>query len=284
MSSHLHINASSPIGPMNSSLSNTSERPPGVENPTRICLTRHVDRAELVLDAGPDKPPTLDWAVLSSMAEHLTDLERDPPRALIVRSEHPKYFCVGAHVQVLETLDENNIEPWVQAGHAVFNRLAELPYPTLAAVSGYALGGGLELALSCDVIFADRTARFGLPEARLGFVPGWGGGERLADRIGIAQTKHWFFTRHLADASEAMATGLIQRLADDDNLPDLCAAFLDAMSESSGVALASFKSLLSARASTDPAANAAYASALCLADPDTAGRIASFLSRKQKCR
>jgi enoyl-CoA hydratase len=124
------------------------------------------------------KPPTLNHAVLDQFDAVLAQLETAARSAdldlVFIRSAAPKYFCVGADVASLQTLDAESIILWVEHGHRVFNRLEDLPVPVVARVEGYALGGGLKLAMACDAIFASESAQLGQTEAKLGFVAGSG--------------------------------------------------------------------------------------------------------------
>ena len=104
----------------------------------------------------------------------MKEVEKDEElRAVVLKSDSPKSFVVGANINVLKTLDADNIQDWVKNGHRIFRRLQELPVPVIAKVEKFALGGGLELAMSCDMIIASEEARFAQPEAGLGVMPGW---------------------------------------------------------------------------------------------------------------
>jgi enoyl-CoA hydratase len=165
-----------------------------------------------------DKPVALDQDSLRALGEAVDTAASDAAaaRAVILRSNTERSFVVGANLRALQTLTAETIGAWVALGHAVFDRLADLPMPTIAAVRGPALGGGLELALACDLIVADRSARFAAPEATLGFVPGWGGSHRLPARVGAARAKQMLFTGAAIDAGEAYRIGLVDLLADED--------------------------------------------------------------------
>jgi enoyl-CoA hydratase len=166
--------------------------------------------------APPGKPPVLDADVLASFEETVEAIDRDireiredAPRCVVLQSNSPKFFCVGANLNVLKTMTEDNFGNWFELGHRVFALLENLPVPVVAKVGGYALGGGLELAMAADVIVAGESARLGLTEARLGFVPGWGGIFRLAERVGPSRAKRMFFSSEMVDACAAIDVGLV---------------------------------------------------------------------------
>jgi len=248
-----------------------------------ISTDRRTGRATLRLSPPSGKPPTLDHEVLDAFEAHLTALENDPPRSLVVRSDSAKFFCVGANVAMLKNVDAERIAAWVEHGHRVLNRLEDLPCPAIARVTGYALGGGLELAMACDLIFTDRSAQLGLTEAKLGFIPGWGGSRRLAQRVGPGRAKQMFFAAQRLDAEHAYAWGLIDRVEpDESSLNATLDAYLDAIDACSAQALATFKRLLSAEEKDarerNGAAEANFSKA-CVEDADTARRLDEFLNR-----
>ncbi|MEO1237046.1 MAG: enoyl-CoA hydratase/isomerase family protein [Planctomycetota bacterium] len=239
----------------------------------------------LTLTPPTGKPPTLDRDMLESFGAALDGLKTDPPRVLVVRSAEPKYFCVGANIHVLQGLTDENIGAWVERGHRVFNQLEDLPCPVVARVSGYAMGGGLELALACDVIFACRSAQLGLTEARLGFIPGWGGCRRLVQRVGIPRAKRLFFAGQAVGADHAYQLGLVDHVADDNQLDDDLAGYLGDLLACSACAQRTFKALVDGAVTCDRAHNAqaeADHSRGCLQDPTTRGRLDEFLASRRR--
>lgn len=232
----------------------------------------------------PGKPPTLDVSVLEELEAAITDLEANACRAVVVRSASDKYFCVGANLEVLKNTDADSIVPWVMLGHRVLNRLEDLPCPVIARVDGFAMGGGLELAMSCDLIFAAETARLGQTEAKLGFIPGWGGCRRLADRVGVSTAKKLFFTGRVLNGGEAERCGLVDFSGTTEELEREMAATLEAIGGNSRYALATFKKLLAAKDCGERERNAA-AEALqsrgCLLDSETLERLEAFLNRRK---
>lgn len=245
------------------------------------------DVATLTLASdNPRHPPTLDRSTLDRLDEACAELEKRAAtlRLLWVRSASPKFFCVGADINALATIDAETIVPWVQRGHEVFNRLERLPLPVVARIEGFALGGGLELAMACDLIFAADAAQFGQTEARLGFVAGWGGSYRLPRRVGMAKAKELFFTSRLLSAAEAAAIGLVEFAGSPEALEQHCARFAADLAATSATSAAGHKRLV-ARAAEIPLAAAsaleATASVDCLSAPDTRQRLTDFLSRKK---
>ncbi|MEZ4864796.1 MAG: enoyl-CoA hydratase/isomerase family protein [Caldilineaceae bacterium] len=232
------------------------------------------------------KPPTLDLEVLDRLAAVLEriEAEQEQLRAVIIRSESAKYFVVGANVNALRELDTMTIGPWVQRGHEVFNWLTELPLPVIAWVEGYALGGGLELALACDLILAADTAKLGQPEARLGLVSGWGGSHRLPRRVGMGRAKELFFTGKIVDAASAYQMGLVDFVGDKEAMQAYLDELLNSIRSCSPLAVAQMKLLLDDSLDTTIDENGlaeANASYRCLESSDTQERIAAFLASRQ---
>jgi enoyl-CoA hydratase/carnithine racemase len=168
--------------------------------------------AEVVLDR-PDAMNALSTAMLMQLTAHFTAVAADPEvRVVVLSSAADRAFCVGADLKERAAMNDAQIMAQRPVFRAAFGALLALPQPAIAAVHGYALGGGCELALSCDVIVADATAQLGLPETSVGLVPGCGGTQLLARRIGPGKAAEMIFSGRRADAGEASAIGLADRL------------------------------------------------------------------------
>jgi enoyl-CoA hydratase len=139
-------------------------------------------------------------------------------RCLIVTGAGDKAFVAGADIATMQGLTPEQARVLASKGHAAMDALAGLPIPVIAAVNGFALGGGCELALACDFIYASERARFGQPEINLGIVPGFGGTQRLARRIGVGRARELIFTGAIIDAQEAWRIGLVNRVVAADAL------------------------------------------------------------------
>jgi enoyl-CoA hydratase len=234
----------------------------------------------------PGKPATLEHHVLDELGQALREIEAgmDELRALVVQSNSERYFIVGANINALRVLNAETIIPWVQLGHAVFNQLESLPIPVVAKIEGYALGGGLELALACDIIVASRNSTFGQPEAGLGLVSGWGGSYRLPRRIGLAKAKELFFTGKLVQAQEALEIGLVDFVGSDSDMRDYLKSLYEGIRQCSPLAVSQMKRLVnnSLRVSTlQSCSEEAVASSICFSSEDTKLRVARYLREKK---
>ena len=133
----------------------------------------------------------------------------DEIRALVITGSGEKAFVAGADIGEMSTLTKAEGEAFGKKGNAVFRKLETLPVPTIAAVNGFALGGGCELSMSCDIRICADTAVFGQPEAGLGITPGFGGTQRLARLVGLGMAKQLIYTAKNIKADEALRIGLV---------------------------------------------------------------------------
>jgi enoyl-CoA hydratase len=135
-------------------------------------------------------------------------------RAVIVTGAGDRAFVAGADIVALAAMSADEARDFSELGHRVGDRIESLAVPVIAAVNGFALGGGCELALACDFIYASSAARFGQPEVKLGVIPGFGGTMRLARRVGIARARELLYTGEIIDAAEALRLGLANRVVE----------------------------------------------------------------------
>ncbi len=183
--------------------------------------------------------------VTAAMQEALARVESDPQiRAVVLCGSGDRAFCAGSDVKEFPSLRGRVGEGKLIAENAMYDRLAALPMPTVAAIDGDALGGGLELALCCDLRVAARTARLGMPEARLGVIPGSGGTQRLPRLIGLARAKELILLGELIDAETALGFGLVNRVVATGEAEDAALALAQMLADRGPVALREAKRLL----------------------------------------
>jgi enoyl-CoA hydratase len=157
----------------------------------------------------------LDVATLTELRDRLRDVADDADlRAVVLTGAGEKAFVAGADIKYMSGLEPEQAKAWGALGHEAGRLLETMAKPTIAAINGFALGGGCELALACDIRYASARARLGQPEINLGIVPGWGGTQRLARVCGVGVAKELVFTGRTIDAEEALRVGLVNAIAD----------------------------------------------------------------------
>jgi len=163
----------------------------------------------------PDALNALNVETLTALRDRLLELATDESaRVVVLTGAGEKAFAAGADIKYMSGLDADQAKGWGALGHECGSLLETMPKPTIAAVNGFALGGGCELALACDIRYASSRAKLGQPEINLGIVPGWGGTQRLVRVCGIGVAKELIFSGRTVDAGEALRIGLVNAIAD----------------------------------------------------------------------
>jgi enoyl-CoA hydratase len=180
-----------------------------------IHLTRIDELALLTLDR-PAVLNALNFELLRDLGVALDQVAERDARALLITGAGDRAFCAGADIKELMGRSLEATREGAASGQAIFAKLDTLPIPSIALINGYAFGGGLELALACTFRLAARTARLGLPEIKLGLIPGYGGTQRLPRLIGEALALEMILTGRAVMAEEALQIGLVNRLVDGD--------------------------------------------------------------------
>jgi len=157
----------------------------------------------------------LNATLLSELEALLSELESQDLRALVLTGEGNRAFAAGADIAAMASMSPVEAERFAGVGQRVLRRLERFPAPTIAAVNGFALGGGCELALACDLILAGPNAVFGQPEVKLGVTPGFGGTQRLARKVGAQRALELCFTGRNVPSDEAVEIGLALRREED---------------------------------------------------------------------
>ena len=176
-------------------------------------LVEKADRIAWVTLNRPEKLNALNNEVLEELEVIFADLEQDPEVGVVVLTgAGEKAFVAGADIAELRTLDTAGARVQALRGQAVYQRIESLPKPVIAAVNGFALGGGCELALACHIRIASETARFGLPEVSLGLIPGYGGTQRLPRLVGKGVALDMILSGDMVPAADALRMGLVSRV------------------------------------------------------------------------
>ncbi|MFF4319160.1 enoyl-CoA hydratase [Streptomyces sp. NPDC001568] len=179
-------------------------------------LVERKGRTALITLNRPKALNALNLRVMNEVVAATTDLDRDPDIGCIVLTGSAKAFAAGADIKEMQP--QGYMDMYLTDWFTAWDRLGDLRTPTVAAVSGYALGGGCELAMLCDILLAADTAVFGQPEIKLGVIPGIGGSQRLTRAVGKAKAMELCLTGRTMDAVEAERAGLVSRIVAADEL------------------------------------------------------------------
>jgi len=205
-------------------------------------------------------------------------------KVLILTGAGDKAFVAGADITELATFNSLEAKQFSKKGHDTFNRLQALPIPVIAAVNGYALGGGSEVALACDFIYASENARFGLPEINLGLMPGFGGTQRLPRLIGKNMAKEMILTGKMISADEAKQIGLVNKVCPAGSLMEEVFKTADIIAQKGKVSLRAAKQAIDNGMNVDLASGCIMEMdgfALCMASDDSKEGTRAFLEKRK---
>lgn len=167
----------------------------------------------------PDKMNALNKQVFKDLSAVLDEIgNSENVRGVIITGAGPKAFVAGADITEIQQLNTSNAKDFATRGQSVFNRIENLGKPVIAAVNGFALGGGCELAMACTLRIASESAKFGQPEVNLGLIPGYGGTQRLVRLIGKGRAMELILTGDLIDAREAFRIGMVNKVVNSSEL------------------------------------------------------------------
>ena len=231
----------------------------------------------------PDKLNAMNLDVMDEFISILGELDNDSSRVIIITGSGQKAFSAGADIEYMSKIGPTEAEKYALRGHDVLNKIEKIEKPVIAAINGYALGGGCELALSCDIRFASPNAQLGQPEVTLGICPGWGGTQRLLRIIGPARAKDLIFSGRRISAEEALSMGLVNRIFSSDNLLSETKTYARAITKNSNFAVGISKMLVNRGmdASLDTGLKLEiYSWSLCFSTKEREERMKAFLEKK----
>jgi enoyl-CoA hydratase/carnithine racemase len=239
--------------------------------------------ATITLDRA-EKLNALTMAMLAGLEAACASIDGDESvRAVIVASASDRAFCAGADIAEWAPLGALGMwSRWIRDGHRAFDRLARLRQPTIAAIGGVAYGGGLELALACDLRIAAAGARFAFPEVTIGAVPGWAGYQRLPRVVGAGRAKQMILAGEPVDAATAAAWGLVNEVVPAERLAARVLELARRIAENAPSAVQASKQLVDAAAGEGVAATLeALAAGLAAGTADAREGVAAFREKRQ---
>jgi enoyl-CoA hydratase len=257
---------------------------PDTQQPTaRVVRTEVADGIALLTIDRPEKRNALNTAVRTQLVETLDALRADDAaRVIVITGAGDKAFVAGADIG--EFAERTPIQQRVvMEQRRIFDEIAAYPKPTIASINGFALGGGCELALACDIRIAARSARLGQPEIRLGILPGGGGTQRLPRLVGYGRALRLILTGEMIDAEAAERSGMVDMVVDDAELADRTRELAAAIAAHSPVTLQLAKAAVRASLETPLAAGLAYERELFItafASDDRAEGVRAFLEKR----
>ena len=232
----------------------------------------------------PKSLNALTMASFDQLEQMLEALEKDAAvRVVILTGAGDRAFIAGGDIKHLATLDVESARTLALLAQRVLNRIETFPKPVIAAVNGFALGGGCELAMACDLRIAAETARFGQPEVKLGIIPGFAGTQRLVRLVGKGKAKELIFTGEMIDAEEACRIGLVNKVVPVASLLDEARQMAGLMADKSASAIALAKEAIDNGLEMDFDRASRFEAdlfALCFATADSREGLAAFVEKR----
>ena len=249
-----------------------------------IEVERHAGVAVVTVNR-PDAMNAVDVQHAEELRARLTELASDAEvRVVVLTGAGEKAFIAGADIKYMQNLGVHEGLRWAELGQACAELLETMPKPTIAAINGYALGGGCELALACDIRVAATTAKLGQPEINLGILPGWGGSQRLARTTTLGYAKELVFTGRMVDAAEALERGIVNAIHEPGELMAKTRELADLLAAKSPVALAAAKEATNLAFSGDHRDNLrteAHLFSMAFATDDQTEGMAAFVEKRE---
>lgn len=233
----------------------------------------------------PEKLNAMNIDAIKEIGNVMDQLDKDDGiKAVIVTGAGEKAFSAGADIEYMSKISPLEGEQYALTGHATLNKIENLNKPVIAAVNGYALGGGCELALSCDIRIASKNAAMGQPEVTIGICPGWGGTQRLMRVIGVARAKDLIYTGRRVSADEAFQMGLVNKVVELPQLMDECMNIAKQIAKNSAIAVRVSKMLMNRGMDSDINTGLKleiFGWSLCFTHPDREQRMTAFVQKSK---
>lgn len=232
----------------------------------------------------PQSLNALDSVILGELDALFTELENDCSVSAVILTGEGKAFVAGADITEMSGMDASQGKAFGEKGAKVFRKIELLGKPVIAAVNGYALGGGCELAMCCDIRIASEKAKFGQPEVGLGITPGFSGTQRLPRLVGIGKAKELIYTADVISAEEACRIGLVNKVVEPQELMNAAVALAGKIAEKAPIAVKNSKEAINRgmQCSMDEAINIeANLFGLCFATEDQKEGMKAFMEKRK---
>jgi len=234
----------------------------------------------------PDKLNAMNMDVAKELVNIFENLGKDDTvKVIILTGEGDKAFSAGADIEYMSKISPDESEEYAKLGQLVTATVENVKQPTIAAVNGFALGGGCELAMSCDIRIAANTAKMGQPEVTIGIPPGWGGTQRLMRIVGIAKAKEMVYTGKMIKAEEAKEIGLVNQVVELSTLMDETMKMAKTIASNSAIAVRMSKSAINKGRNADLDTGLGIellAWRNCFTHPDRQERMTAFVNKSKK--
>ncbi len=233
----------------------------------------------------PEALNALNSTVISELEQLIGEVEKDKDLGAFILTGEGRSFVAGADIGEQKPLDLTQGRKWGQRGSALMRRIEKLEIPTIAAVNGFALGGGCEIAMACDIILASEKAKFGQPEVGLGITPGFSGTQRLPRRVGIAKAKELIFSGKMIKADEAKEIGLVNAVYAPEALMDAAKEMAKSFTKNAPIAVKYSKACIDRGMQMDIDDGIALENelfAMCFATEDQKEGMGAFLEKRKE--
>lgn len=234
----------------------------------------------------PDKLNAMNMDVAKALVNIFENLGKDDTvKVIILTGEGDKAFSAGADIEYMSKISPDESEEYAKLGQLVTATVENVKQPTIAAINGFALGGGCELAMSCDIRIAANTAKMGQPEVTIGIPPGWGGTQRLMRIVGIAKAKEMVYTGKMIKAEEAREIGLVNQVVELSTLMDETMKMAKIIAGNSAIAVRMSKAAINKGRNADLDTGLGIellAWRNCFTHPDREERMTAFVNKSKK--
>ena len=232
----------------------------------------------------PEALNALNLDVLKELDQLISKAEDAQDVYVLVITGEGRSFVAGADIEQMSVLNPNDARAFGKYGSSVFSKIEAISKPVIAAVNGFALGGGCELCMACDIRIAGEKAKFGQPEVGLGVIPGFGGTQRMPRIVGLAKAKELIFTAKIIDAEEALRIGLVNQVVPNESLMDTAMEMADDIAQNAQIAVRQSKLAINKGMQCDVQtgmALEAQAFALCFSTEDQKDAMNAFIKKSK---